>query len=68
MTDSALLAEGHPVDNYVFVETINPYVQPVLTPYQNYVHTQGTVMLCMNNYANRAFFFLDDQSGYIGRT
>lgn len=42
---------GHPSKEYC--PSRQSWTTSPETPYQNYVHKDGKVILCMNNYANR---------------
>lgn len=44
---------GHPSKDYVLIQAADSGSTSPETPYQNYVHKEGKVILCMNNYASR---------------
>ncbi|KAK7425897.1 hypothetical protein QQZ08_007611 [Neonectria magnoliae] len=59
-----LVDTGLPTSDYVFALVTNPGSGKSQPPYQNYVHSQGRVILCMNNYADRDRFYKEPEQVY----
>lgn len=59
-TIKSLNEEGHPSDNHLLVQVINPGPYRIGVkepPYMNYFNGEGKVLLCINNSAVRDQFF-----------
>ncbi|KAH8893873.1 hypothetical protein GQ53DRAFT_821748 [Thozetella sp. PMI_491] len=59
-TEDSLANANHPRDDYVFIEVHNSSFGTSghsQSMYQNYVHSGGKALLCMNNFANRDRFY-----------